>query len=143
MAQSQSARLGGSITAEKAAVFPVDLITPLLSDDEEIQHVKRSTSLQRHRRANTESTTTVDLNDSGSPRDDSILDDQDQGKPKLTPMQIMKHMAVVMVAVGGAAASLATFAVSPAMVVYVAGGICILNTPIVVYKEHMISTLPS
>jgi len=141
MAQSQSARLGGSITAEKAVVFPEDLISPLLSDNEEIQHVKRSSSLQRHRRANTESTTRGDLNDGGSPSVDSILDDE--GKPKLTPMQIIKHMTVVMAAVGGAAAFLATFAVSPAIIVYAAGGICILNTPMVVYKEHKISTIPT
>ncbi len=141
MTQSQSAQLGGNTANEKVEVFPKDLMTPLLSDDEEKQYANSSSLLQRPQRANTESTTNVDLDDGGSPRDDTNL--HDEKKPKLTPTQILKQMTVVMITVGGAAASLAAFVVSPAVIVYVAGGICLFNTPIVLYKEHKISTIPS
>lgn len=62
---------------------------------------------------------------------------------KLTAMQMAKWATVLIVAGAGAAASLASFALSPAIIVYVAGGICLMNFPMVIYKENKILFLPS
>ena len=62
---------------------------------------------------------------------------------KPSAAQAFKSVMVVLLAVGGAAASVASFIVMPATMVYIAGGICIMNLPIVVCKERKILFLPS
>ena len=62
---------------------------------------------------------------------------------KPSAAQTFKSVMVVLLAVGGAAASVASFIVMPATMVYIAGGICIMNLPIVVCKERKILFLPS
>lgn len=62
---------------------------------------------------------------------------------KPTAAQIMKSMVALLVATAGALASVAAFLQVPAIIVYVAGGICLLNFPIVTCKERKILLLPS
>lgn len=64
---------------------------------------------------------------------------------KPTVGQVFKSLVAILVAVGGAAASISSFILvpTPAIMVYVAGGICLMNLPIVIYKERKILFLPS
>lgn len=62
---------------------------------------------------------------------------------KPTAAQMLKSMTALLVSAAGAVASITSFIFAPAIIVYVAGGICIMNFPMVSYKEKKILMLPS
>ena len=75
-------------------------------------------------------------------------DDRDQvvevdGKTRPKASQIMKSVMAILVSAAGAVASIFTFILSPAVIVYVAGSICLMHFPMVTYKERRIVLLPS
>ena len=128
------------MASQKATTFADDIITPLLSEEKVNAHKKKYSQLQNANRATTESTMSDDLSIGGPEGEDELNDDK---APRLTPTQVLKHMAVVLVTGAGAAASVSSFLFSPAILVYVAGGFCLLNTPMVLLKEWKISKIPS
>lgn len=62
---------------------------------------------------------------------------------KPTNAQVLKSVVAFMVSVLGATASVAAFILKPDMLVYIAGGVCLMNFPIVTYKEKKLMFLPS
>lgn len=62
---------------------------------------------------------------------------------KPTNAQVLKSVVAFMVSLLGAAASVAAFILKPDLLVFVAGGICVMNFPIVTYKEKKLMFLPS
>jgi len=111
---------GGRIAAHKKSASYVDE-TPLLSKD----GATVATSVNSdEREAGVEGT-----------------DDADSAKP--TASQLFKSLTVLLVAAAGAAASIASILFYPAIIVYVAGGLCLLHFPTVTYKERKLLLLPS
>ena len=76
-----------------------------------------------------------------SDEQDEATADGRNGKRKAG--QLLKSMTVTLTAAGGAAAYIASFILYPAIIVYVAGVIGIMNFPLVAYKERKILRLPS
>lgn len=80
-------------------------------------------------------------------------DDREQGSvegivaagvvAKPTASQMMKSMTALLISAAGMAAAICSFIFAPAIIVYVAGSLCILNFPMVSYKERKILILPS
>ena len=62
---------------------------------------------------------------------------------KPTAGQLFKSVLALLVTAAGAAAWITAFIFHPAVAVYVAGSVCLMNFPIVVYKERKILFLPS
>eukprot|EP00581_Thalassiosira_minuscula_P005595 CAMPEP_0183738978 /NCGR_PEP_ID=MMETSP0737-20130205/55912_1 /TAXON_ID=385413 /ORGANISM="Thalassiosira miniscula, Strain CCMP1093" /LENGTH=329 /DNA_ID=CAMNT_0025973639 /DNA_START=78 /DNA_END=1067 /DNA_ORIENTATION=+ len=67
----------------------------------------------------------------------------DVAAAKPTAAQIVKSLTALLISAAGAAASVASFILSPAVIVYVAGSVCLLNLPMVTYKEIKLLLLPS
>jgi len=76
--------------------------------------------------------------DGGSNRGDSIT-----MKVKLTAGQTLWAGAVCAMTVAGAAASAVSFVLSPTVIVYVAGGLCCLHVPFVLFREKKMLELPT
>ena len=64
-------------------------------------------------------------------------------KNKPTIGQIFKSTCAILITAAGAVASILSFMVAPAIIVYVAGSICLMNFPMVTYKEKKLMMLPS
>lgn len=66
----------------------------------------------------------------------------DEITPKPTTGQLLTAAAVASCVTAGAASSIASFIMYPAVIVYIAGGICLFNCPIVIYNQRkmMVST---
>eukprot|EP01082_Thalassiosira_pseudonana_P003675 g2863.t1 g2863 contig12:940887-942046(+) len=62
---------------------------------------------------------------------------------KPTATTILRATTVALVSAAGVASSIAAFLVSPAIIVYVAGGMCLANVPVVLYKERKMALLPA
>lgn len=69
--------------------------------------------------------------------------DSDNVRYKPTNAQLFKAGVVLAVSSAGVAASVASFFLSPEIFVYIAGGICCLHFPFVVYRERKILKLPA
>lgn len=98
----------------------------------------------------TEETTTPLLGKDGGTVATSVTSDErysgmegDDSIAKPTNVQVLKSVAALFVSAAGAAASLTCFIFEPAIMVYIAGGICLMNFPLVAYKEKKIMFLPS
>jgi len=78
--------------------------------------------------------------DSSSEGDDSTSTFE---AAKQTPLQKLKTVAVYVLLGGGIAASAASFVVSPSTVVFIAGGIAIVNAPYSAFKEMKMSKIPT
>lgn len=68
--------------------------------------------------------------------------DSDNVRYKPTNAQLFRAGVVLAVSSAGVAASVASFILSPEIFVYIAGGICCLHFPFVVYRERKILKLP-
>lgn len=75
--------------------------------------------------------------------DDQGSMDSNAKAAKPTGTQIMKSVMALLVSAAGAAASVWSVMFVPVIIVYVAGGLCMMNFPIVTYKEMKILLLPS
>ena len=64
-------------------------------------------------------------------------------KNKPTIGQILKSACAILITAASAVASILSFMVAPAIIVYVAGSICLMNFPMVTYKEKKLMMLPS
>ena len=73
--------------------------------------------------------------------DTDSLDSENIGY-KPTNAQLFKAGVVFALSSAGVAASVASFILSPEIFVYIAGGICCLHFPFVVYRERKILKLP-
>ena len=62
---------------------------------------------------------------------------------KPSTLQVLKSTFAILVAVASAAAAILSFMIAPEVIVYVAGSICLMNFPMVAYKEKRILILPS
>ncbi|KAL9182468.1 hypothetical protein ACHAXT_013120 [Thalassiosira profunda] len=93
------------------------LLTPLLSDDE--------------------SSTASGSSEGGSSQSSKVE------TVKQTPMQKLKSLVVYVGLAGGAAASVGAMALSPAVAIFVMGGLCIANVPYSAIKERQIGKIPS
>eukprot|EP00584_Thalassiosira_punctigera_P006303 CAMPEP_0172530492 /NCGR_PEP_ID=MMETSP1067-20121228/4213_1 /TAXON_ID=265564 ORGANISM="Thalassiosira punctigera, Strain Tpunct2005C2" /NCGR_SAMPLE_ID=MMETSP1067 /ASSEMBLY_ACC=CAM_ASM_000444 /LENGTH=330 /DNA_ID=CAMNT_0013314711 /DNA_START=149 /DNA_END=1141 /DNA_ORIENTATION=+ len=114
--------ISNQIVPDKASAFFADeTISPLLSKD----GATAATSVISDER---------ELGTKGS-------DDVAIAKP--TNAQKLKSVVALLVSVAGAAASIASFLVATTIIVYVAGCICLMNLPIVTYREKKILFLPS
>lgn len=70
-------------------------------------------------------------------------DTGDKITPKLTTEQVLHSAVVASCVTAGAVSSIVSFIMYPAIIVYVAGGICLLNCPIVLYNQKKMMTLDS
>ena len=68
--------------------------------------------------------------------------DSDNIRYKPTNAQLFKAGVVFALSSAGVAASVASFILSPEIFVYIAGAICCLHFPFVVYRERKILKLP-
>lgn len=104
--------------AGKMASKKVDsLLSPLLSDDE-----------------SSRSSADSDADSSASSKVETV---------KQTPMQKLKSLVVYIGLGAGVAASAGAMILSPAIVMFVMGGICIANVPYSVIKERQMGKIPS
>lgn len=62
---------------------------------------------------------------------------------KLSPMQKLKSTAILLIFAAGVAASVVAMIISPAVVVFVMGGVCIGNVPHSAFKEMQLGKLPT
>mmetsp|Transcript_8280 Transcript_8280/g.12421 ORF Transcript_8280/g.12421 Transcript_8280/m.12421 type:complete len:355 (+) Transcript_8280:97-1161(+) len=106
-----------SIAARSARKTEEGMLEPLLSDEDD------------------ESTAA-----SGS-SDSSVSTEYEKHKP--TFMQKFKQTVVSICLLGGAGASAAAMVFAPAIMIFVAGGICITNVPYAVYKESELKKIPT
>lgn len=62
---------------------------------------------------------------------------------KLTTGQVLQSAVVASCVTAGAVTSIVSFIMYPAIIVYVAGGICLMNCPIVLYNQRQMMALDS
>jgi len=77
-------------------------------------------------------------------RDSDSIDDssvKDNNKP--TTGQVIKSTFAILIAIASACAAIVSFMLVPEIIVYVAGSLCLMNFPMVTYKEKKILFLPS
>lgn len=65
----------------------------------------------------------------------------DEIKTKTKNIQLLTGALVAAVVTGGAISSMISFVMFPAVIVYVAGGVCLFSCPIVLYNERKIMSL--
>lgn len=68
-------------------------------------------------------------------------DTGDEITPKLTTGQVLQSAVVASCVTAGAVTSIVSFIMYPAIIVYVAGGICLMNCPIVLYNQRKMMAL--
>lgn len=61
--------------------------------------------------------------------------------PKPTAGQLLTAAAVTSVVAVGCASSIVSFLLYPVVIVYVAGGVCLFNSPIVIYNQRKMMVL--
>lgn len=88
-------------------------------------------------------TNSSDERHTSSPGSAAVVDNDFDTTKRPTNAQMLKSVGALLVSAGGALASIASFILVPHIIVYVAGGICLMNFPIVAYKEKKILFLPS
>ena len=117
---------GGSGTAAvddgliQPSIYDNDIKAPLLGKDG----------------ANTVATSIVsDLRDSTTTRESAVV--------KPTQSQLINLVAVGLVTTAGVAASISALILVPAAITIVTGCICLLNSPLVMYKAKKLLVLPS
>lgn len=108
--------------SKKAGVFVDEMSSPLLENKHDGATVA----------------TSVNSDERGQPDASPYAD-----PGTLTASQIAKWAAAVTLSGAGAAASIAAFILSPAIIVYVAGAVCLMNVPLVILKENKLLFLPS
>jgi hypothetical protein len=73
----------------------------------------------------------------------SVYSDSSNDKitPKPTTGQLVTAAVVAVFATAGAVSSVVSFIMYPAIVLYVSGGVCLFNCPIVIYNQRKLMVL--
>jgi len=106
-----------SMAARSASKKAEGMLQPLLSDDEDASTATSGSS------SSSEST--------------------EFEKFKPTIMQRVRQAVVNVCLLGGAGGSVAAMVLAPAIMVFIAGGICIANVPYAIYKERELTKIPT
>ena len=76
-------------------------------------------------------------------RDSESIEDSSGKENKPTTGQVIKSTFAILIAIASACAAIVSFMLVPEIIVYVAGSLCLMNFPMVTYKEKKILFLPS
>lgn len=88
-------------------------------------------------------TVATSVNSDDERRDSESIDDSSGKENKPTTGQIIKSIFAILIAIASAGAAIVSFMLVPEIIVYVAGSLCLMNFPMVTYKEKKILFLPS
>ena len=133
-----SAQIGRHIAANRTNELADDLISPLLVEEGVRSPEQHSPTCRKNWSTASVSNVSCEI---GESKGEGRMAEGEYIKP--TPLQMLKAGVVVLGSAAGAASSIVSFILSPAIIVYVAGGICLLNSPVVVYMEKKLFSLPS
>ena len=89
-------------------------------------------------------TVATSINSDDERRDSESIDYssvKDNNKPTIG--QVIKSTFAILIAIASACAAIISFMLVPEIIVYVAGSLCLMNFPMVTYKEKKILFLPS